>query len=437
MGNVSSHAAGRSSVTAGKSRVVAVLGTQWGDEGKGKLVDYFAGGFDYVCRGNGGANAGHTIVVGDEKHIFSHLPSGLLHDTPVAVLGNGTVINVPTLMKEIEALEAKGLSVRGRIKVSLEAHLIMEYHKELDALQEQRKGDKKIGTTCRGIGPCYTDKVSRIGIRVSELLHPESLAQKLERNARLLSERYRTDLDWKFEYDQLMAYREQFLPLVTDTVMLLDEALRAGKSILIEGAQGFHLDPDHGTYPYVTSSTITLGGVCNGLGLSPMAVTEVIGATKAYTSRVGKGFFPTELTEKTGQHLRDVGHEYGSVTGRPRRCGWCDVITIRRAVAVNGLTSLNLTKLDVLTGLDEIKVATGYTVDGEKLDYVPTLTAQQEGLKIAYETYPGWKEDISEVRSFTDLPATAQAFVLNLQELIGCPVSSIGVGPDRQALIFL
>ena len=415
---------------------IAIIGTQWGDEGKGKLVDAISDQFDLVCRSGGGANAGHTIVVDGKKYIFKLLPSCLLRPETIAVLGNGTVIDPIGLLDEIKSLEDAGLSVRDRVKVSLRAQLIFAYHKEIDGELERRKGDKKIGTTKRGIGPAYTDKVGRIGIRCEDLLDKELLAEKIRRNCAFHAENMNMEIDAEAEIERVMAAREAVKPFLTDTRKYLHDALKDGKRLLFEGAQGFHLDIDHGSYPFVTSSSTCVGGITTGLGVAPKHINGVIGIAKAYTTRVGSGPFPVEDLGEAGTHMQNVGHEFGSVTGRPRRCGWFDAVVVREAVETNGVDEINLTKLDVLSGLPELKIATNYFLGDTELFSVPTTRKANNNLEVKYQIFPGWDEDITDVRDFADLPENAQNYVLTIEKLCGAKVSSIGVGPDRNALIF-
>jgi len=415
---------------------LVIMGTQWGDEGKGKMVDAASAEFDIICRSSGGGNAGHTIIVDDKKFVFHILPSGLLHPDTIGVVGNGTVICLPDLFDELKGLTKEGINIEGRIKVSLRAHLIFEYHKKIDAELERRKGDKKIGTTCRGIGPAYADKIGRIGIRCEDLLDKELLKEKLEANCKFHSECYDIELDAEAEFQEILAIREQVKPFLTDTRKFLFDAAQEGKKILFEGAQAHHLDIDHGTYPFVTSSSISIGGVNTGLGVPPKAISGIVGIAKAYTTRVGEGPFPSELEDDLGEQLRQQGFEFGATTGRPRRCGWFDAVVVRNSVEVNGIDTINLTKLDVLSGLPEIKIATRYFLDETELFTVPTTRKANKKLEIEYETLPGWDEDITQIKKFEDLPQNAQAYVLRLEELIGSRIRIIGTGPDRQNLIF-
>lgn len=416
---------------------VGIIGTQWGDEGKGKLVDAVSEHFDYICRSTGGANAGHTIYTEGRKFVFNLLPSGLLHESTVGVIGNGTVIDPVSLRAEVAQLEASGLkNILKRVKISLHAHLLFDYHKAIDAELERRKGKDKLGTTCKGIGPCYEDKIARRGIRCEDLLDTELLKEKIIANCEFHSSTLNIELDAEAEFKKIMSVREDLKPLICDTRIVLLEVMKQGKKVLFEGAQAHHLDIDHGTYPFVTSSNVSAGGICTGLGIPPKNISTLIGITKAYTTRVGSGPFPTELDDAFGDEIREKGGEYGAVTKRPRRCGWFDAVVVRNAVEFNGLDCLNLTKLDVLTGVSEIKVATQYTLDGHEIRTVPTTRKANAKLEVVYETFPGWSEDLSEAKSFADLPLNAQNYVLALGKLIRCPIKVIGVGMDRNELIF-
>ena len=421
--------------TLGKN--VAIVGTQWGDEGKGKLVDAISGKFDIVARFSGGANAGHTIVVDGKKFVFHLLPSGLLHKDTIGVIGNGTVVDLPSIMEEVNGLKDSGLDgIEKRVKISLRAHVLLGYHKKIDQELERRKGDKKIGTTGRGIGPAYSDKTARIGIRCEDLLDLELLEEKIRYNCKFHGENYGLDLDPKEEIDLLMAIREEIKPFLIDARKFLYDEEKAGKKILFEGAQAHHLDIDHGTYPFVTSSPVSIGGVCTGLGFPPQKISGVIGIAKAYITRVGSGPFPTELEDEIGEKFRKQGFEFGATTGRPRRCGWFDAVATKNSIETAGIDSVNLTKLDVLSGFKEIKVAIKYTLDGKELFTVPTTRKAMKKLEIEYITLPGWDEDLSGTRNFEDLPKNAQNYVLKLEKLIEAPIHSIGIGPDRLDLIF-
>lgn len=414
----------------------AILGTQWGDEGKGKLVDAIAGAFDVICRSTGGANAGHTIVVDGKKFVFHLLPSGMLHKESIGVIGNGTVVSLSDLTEEIQALQEARMDIVGRIKLSLRAHLILDYHKKIDAELERRKGGDKIGTTCRGIGPAYSDKIGRIGIRCEDLLDKELLKEKIEKNCAFHSSTLDIALDPQKEFDQLLTLREQVKPFLCDTRFFLRDAMQEGKKVLFEGAQAHHLDIDHGTYPFVTSSNVSSGGICTGLGVPPKKISGIIGIAKAYTTRVGSGPFPSELDDEQGENLRSKGGEYGATTGRPRRCGWFDAVVVREVVELNGVDCLNLTKLDVLSGQKEIKVAKKYFLDGKELFNVPTTRKANQKLEIEYETFAGWEETLGGITSFEALPQNAQNYVKGLERLVNCPIRVIGTGQERSDLIF-
>ena len=416
---------------------VAIIGTQWGDEGKGKLVDSISGEFDIVCRFSGGANAGHTIVVQDKKFVFHLLPSGMLHPKTIGVIGNGTVVDLPGVLKELEQLTDAGLgSVVSRVKISMRAHVLLGYHMQIDKELEKRKGDKKIGTTGRGIGPAYADKTARIGIRCEDLFDIELLEEKIRHNCAFHSKNYDLELDADKELAELLAVRDQIKPLLCDTRKFLFDEINAGKRVLFEGAQAHQLDLDHGTYPYVTSSPVSIGGICTGLGVAPQKIEGVIGIAKAYCTRVGEGPFPTEDLGKDGETLRANGHEFGATTGRPRRCGWFDAVATKNSVETAGITTINLTKLDVLSGMKELKVAVKYSLDGKEIFNVPTTKKNFKKLEIQYITLPGWEEDISKAKSFDELPVNAKNYVLKLEELLACPISSIGNGAERNDLIF-
>ncbi|MCF7812414.1 adenylosuccinate synthase [Candidatus Gracilibacteria bacterium] len=415
---------------------VAILGSQWGDEGKGKLVDALSPHFDIVCRSAGGANAGHTIVVDGKQVIFHLIPSSMLHPQVIGVIGNGTVVSIKDLSEEIESLEKGGLEVTSRIKLSLRAHIIFDYHKTIDQELENRKGTQKIGTTCRGIGPAYTDKISRMGIRCEDLLDTDLLREKIEYNCTWHNKNLGLKLDPAQEYESIMTVREKVKPLLADTRKFLHDEMKAGKRILFEGAQGFFLDIDHGTYPFVTSSSTGIGGVSTGLGIPPQNITGVIGIAKAYTTRVGSGPFPSELDNELGGQIREQGAEFGATTGRPRRCGWFDAVVVRNAIESNGINAINLTKLDVLSGLPEIKVVTQYLLDDKELFTVPTTRKANQKLELKYETFPGWEQSLSGMRKFEDMPPQAQAYVLGLEKLIHTPIRAIGIGQERSDLIF-
>ncbi|MBV7411488.1 adenylosuccinate synthase [Dermabacteraceae bacterium P13115] len=418
---------------------IVIVGAQWGDEGKGKATDLLGPHVDYVVKPNGGNNAGHTVVVGGEKFELKLLPAGILSENATPVIGNGVVVNLEALFQEMDALQARGLDAQ-RLRVSADAHLVAPYHQTLDKVTERFLGKRAIGTTGRGIGPTYMDKVGRLGIRVQDVFDPSILRQKIEGALRQKNEllvklynRRAVDVDEMVEY--FLSYVDRLRPLVVDSSRLLNDALDRGETVLFEGGQATFLDVDHGTYPFVTSSNPTAGGACTGAGVGPTRIDRVIGIVKAYTTRVGAGPFPTELFDEWGEFLQKTGGEFGVNTGRPRRCGWYDALMARHASRVNGFTDLFLTKLDVLTGIDEIPICVGYDVDGKVYDQMPMTQTEFHHAKPVYETMPGWSEDITGVREFSDLPQTAQDYVLRLEELSGCRISAIGVGPGREAIV--
>jgi adenylosuccinate synthase len=418
---------------------IVLVGAQWGDEGKGKATDLLGDKVQYVVRYQGGNNAGHTVVIGDESYALHVLPSGVLNPTVTPVIGNGVVVNPQVLFEEIDALEKRGVSCE-KLLVSANAHLIMPYHAALDKVSERFLGKAKIGTTGRGIGPTYGDKVARVGIRVQDLFDPGILQQKLELALRdknqLLTKVYnRRGIDAKTVASEYLAYGERLRPYVADTTLVLGNALANGDYVLLEGAQATMLDVDHGTYPFVTSSNPTAGGACVGAGIGPTAVTKVIGIAKAYTTRVGSGPFPTELLDDQGEHLRKVGHEYGTTTGRPRRTGWFDAVIARYAVRINGITDVFVTKLDILSHLDKVPVCVAYEVDGKRYDDIPMTQTEFHHARPVYEYLDGWSEDISGARTLQDLPAAAQAYIKTIEEISGTRVSAIGVGPRRDQTI--
>jgi len=418
---------------------VVLLGAQWGDEGKGKATDLLGDRVDYVVRYQGGNNAGHTVVIGDQKYALHLLPSGILSPNVIPVIGNGVVIDPAVLLEEIKGLNERGIDT-SKLKISTNAHLITSYHRTLDKVSERFLGKSKIGTTGRGIGPAYADKINRMGIRVQDLFDKSILEQKIEaalhnKNQVLLKVFNRKEITVKEVLDEYLGYAEILKPYVTDTVLLLDNALKANKNILLEGSQGTLLDVDHGTYPFVTSSNPTAGGASTGSGIGPTKITRVIGILKAYTTRVGSGPFPTELFDEDGEKLRKIGGEVGVTTGRNRRCGWFDAPIARYAVRVNGLTDFFLTKLDVLTGWEKIPVCVAYEIDGVRVEELPASQTDFHHAKPIYEYLPGWKEDISKARSISELPKNAQAYVKFLEEISGAPMSAIGVGPVRDETI--
>ena len=418
---------------------VVLLGAQWGDEGKGKATDLLGDRVDYVVRYQGGNNAGHTVVIGDQKYALHLLPSGILSPNVIPVIGNGVVIDPAVLLEEIKGLNERGIDT-SKLKISTNAHLITPYHRTLDKVSERFLGKSKIGTTGRGIGPAYADKINRMGIRVQDLFDKSILEQKIEaslhnKNQVLLKVFNRKEITVKEVLDEYLGYAEILKPYVTDTVLLLDNALKANKNILLEGSQGTLLDVDHGTYPFVTSSNPTAGGASTGSGIGPTKITRVIGILKAYTTRVGSGPFPTELFDEDGEKLRKIGGEVGVTTGRNRRCGWFDAPIARYAVRVNGLTDFFLTKLDVLTGWEKIPVCVAYEIDGVRVEDLPASQTDFHHAKPIYEYLSGWKEDISKARSLSELPKNAQAYVKFLEEISGAPMSAIGVGPGRDETI--
>lgn len=424
--------------------VVTVLGTQWGDEGKGKLIDILSDRFEVIARATGGANAGHTIYIKDpenpgekKKFIFHLVPSGMLNPNTVCVIGNGVVLNIPTMLEELDFLSQNGISTHGRLLISDRAHLAFEYHKTIDELQEKLKGKEKVGTTKRGIGPCYTDKIRRNGIRVHDLFDFEKFEHKYLENLEMFRKMYgKFKHNEKEELAQLKEMAKRIKPMIVDSAYYLNTAIQENKKILVEGANGALLDIDHGTYPFVTSSNATIGGVVTGTGIGARHLNQIIGIMKAYTTRVGAGPFPTELEDSVGQMLRDNGGEFGSTTGRPRRCGWFDAVVGKYSATINSLSDINLTKLDVLSGVETLKIATHYKYMGEYLKSFPSCLETLAEVEVEYIEMPGWKEDISKVRKFEDLPKTAQEYVKKIEVLVGCKVTSIGVGVEREDIIF-
>lgn len=418
---------------------VVVLGAQWGDEGKGKATDQLGSRVDYVVKFNGGNNAGHTVVIDGEKYALHLLPSGILSPGVTPVIGNGVVIDLGVLFEELDDLIARGVDV-SRLLVSSNAHIIAPYNRTLDKVTERFLGKRKIGTTGRGIGPTYADKINRVGVRVQDLFDEHILAQKVEgaldqKNHLLVKVYNRRAITVEETVEELLTYAERLRPMVTDTSLVLNQALDAGRTVLFEAGQATMLDVDHGTYPFVTSSSATAGGVCTGSGIGPTRIDRVVGVIKAYTTRVGEGPFPTELLDETGEWLRKTGGEYGVTTGRPRRCGWYDAVIARYAGRVNGLTDLVLTKLDVLTGLEKVPVCVAYEVDGVRHDEMPVDQSDFHHAVPVFEELDGWWEDISACRRFEDLPVNAQRYVLALEEMSGTRISAIGVGPGREATI--
>ena len=418
---------------------IVLLGAQWGDEGKGKATDILGDRVKYVVRYQGGNNAGHTVVIGDQKYALHLLPSGILTPTCIPVIGNGVVIDPAVLLEEIRGLNERGVDT-SNLKISTNAHLITPYHRTIDKVSERFLGKAKIGTTGRGIGPAYADKINRIGIRVQDLFDPSILRQKIEgalkdKNQVLVKVFNRKGLEIDEILKEYLKYAEILRPYVTDTSLLLNHALERGENILLEGSQGTLLDVDHGTYPFVTSSNPTAGGASTGSGIGPTKISRVIGIVKAYTTRVGSGPFPTELFDEDGEKLRSIGGEVGVTTGRARRCGWYDAPIARYAVRINGLTDFFLTKLDVLTGWEKIPVCVAYEIDGRRVEELPASQSDFHHAKPIYEYLPGWSEDISKARKLSDLPVNAQGYIKFLEKISGAPISAIGVGPGRDETI--
>ncbi|MEY4164530.1 MAG: adenylosuccinate synthetase [Actinomycetota bacterium] len=418
--------------------VTTVVGTQWGDEGKAKVIDLLAASQDFVVRYQGGHNAGHTVVVGSERYALQLIPSGVLYDTVTPVIGNGVVVDLPTLFKEIDSLESRDVSC-ARLKVSSQAHLIFPWHQAIDAAMESGRGDGKIGTTLKGIGPAYADKVRRVGIRAGAVLDP-AMFETLVRERAVAAQKEISMLGGEpIEVDavveQFVALGTRLVPYIADTVNVLHDAKDAKKNILLEGAQATFLDIDHGTYPFVTSSNPTSGGASAGTGLGPRDMTRIVGIAKAYTTRVGSGPFPSELTDELGDKLVDIGREFGTVTGRRRRTGWLDTVMLKHAVRVNSLTDIALTKLDVLDTFDEVKVCVGYKLNGVVLSGYPDRSELLDDVEPVYESLPGWNTSLSGVSRFKDLPESARALVRIVERETGIPVSIIGTGPERDAVI--
>ena len=416
---------------------VVIVGTQWGDEGKGKIVDLLAEFADMVVRFQGGNNAGHTMVIGDEQFVCHLIPSGILQGK-LCVIGNGVVVDPEVLIAELDNLSKRGVNVSAdKLKISERAHLIMPYHKQIDHCREQLKGDHKIGTTGRGIGPAYEDKTSRRGIRFVDFLDPKEFSEKLgmileEKNFYLKHFFSAETIDAPRIIEQYKGYADRLVPYVTNISILINNAVKEGQAVLFEGAQGTHLDIDHGTYPYVTSSNTVAGNACCGAGIGPGVITDVIGIVKAYTTRVGKGPFPSELFDETGDHLQKRGAEFGATTGRKRRCGWLDTVLLKNAARLNGLTGVAVTKLDVLGGLDYLKICTGYEYKGEILNDFPTSLKVLKSCKPVYETLPGWSDDISGAKKMKHLPVNVNNYLRRVEELIDTPIHIVSVGAERK-----
>ncbi|MCW2279514.1 adenylosuccinate synthase [Heliophilum fasciatum] len=420
---------------------VVVVGAQWGDEGKGKITDFLAQDADLVVRYQGGNNAGHTVVVEGKEYKLHLIPSGILNADKICIIGNGVVLDPGVLIKELDYLEGMGIST-ANLRISSRAHVIMPYHRVLDELQEMQRGDAKIGTTKRGIGPCYVDKAARVGIRMVDLVNPEHFRAKLEANVaeknRLFTKLYDAEpVDAAAIYAEYSAYADRLRPYVTDTPLVLEQARKDNQRVLFEGAQGTLLDLDHGTFPFVTSSSPIAGAACTGAGVGPTTISKVIGVAKAYTTRVGEGPFPTELNDAMGDRIREAGHEFGTTTGRPRRCGWLDMVILHYSVRVSGLTGIALTKLDVLDQLPTIKICVGYKFRDQVIDSFPASLEDLAECEPVYEELPGWMADTTGCRSMADLPENARRYVERVEELAGCPVDILAVGPDRAQTIVL
>jgi adenylosuccinate synthase len=416
---------------------IAVLGAQWGDEGKGKIVDMLTPHFSIVARYQGGHNAGHTVYVDGRKFVLHLIPSGILHPGVTCIIGNGVVIDPEALFKEVDELARGGTSVEGRLLVSEKAHVILPYHRELDVLSEARRGERKIGTTSRGIGPAYEDKIGRRGIRVADLLgDPDALATGVRENVSARNRMIKdSTLDWKPVFEQLLAQGERLKPWVADVSLVLHHAMAAGKSVMFEGAQATLLDIDHGTYPFVTSSNASVGGICTGLGVPPKAIHGVLGVAKAYTTRVGEGPLPTELSGELAERLRETGQEFGASTGRPRRCGWYDAVVVRYSARINGMDAIALTKLDVLDGLPEVRICTAYRTPAGTLTDFPADLRLLAAAEPVYETLPGWTTPTKGARRVDDLPAEARRYVARLEEVSGVRCALISTGSDRNETI--
>ena len=422
---------------------VVVVGTQWGDEGKGKVVDLLTSRADMVVRFQGGNNAGHTLVVNGKETICHLIPSGILHEGKKCLIGNGVVVDPEVLLEEINTLTEKGIHISPqRLSLSEKAHLIMPYHKAIDLAREEAKGKHKLGTTGRGIGPCYEDKAGRTGIRAIDLIESETLEEKIrsnlkEKNFFLTQFLDAEPLEGRPIVDQYLSMAEILRPYITDVSSEIDTAIRSGEKVLFEGAQGTHLDIDHGTYPFVTSSNPVSGAVCTGAGVGPDKLHHIIGIIKAYTTRVGAGPFPTELLDETGDYIQEKGAEFGATTGRRRRCGWLDLVMMRDSIRLNGLSSFSVTKLDVLTGLEKIKICVAYDLQGKRIDYKPASLKKLEQCTPIYEEMPGWKEDISSARHIDQLPPEARIYLERIEQITGVPFSIISVGPVREQTIEL
>ncbi|MCC5424578.1 adenylosuccinate synthase [Clostridium botulinum] len=420
-----------------------VLGAQWGDEGKGKMTDYLAENADVVVRFQGGNNAGHTVVVGEKEYKLHLIPSGILYNDKLNVIGNGVVLDPKALFEEINYLESLGVEITpDRLIISDRAHVIMPYHRILDGIKERARGNKDIGTTGKGIGPSYTDKMERSGIRVCDLIHKEvfegNLKETLEVKNKIITEIFGGEaLDYNEIYNEYLGYAEKLRPFVKDISVIVNKKIKDGKEVLFEGAQGTLLDIDYGTYPYVTSSSTIAGGVCIGAGVGPTAITNAVGIAKAYTTRVGKGPFPTELLDSTGDWVREKGHEFGVTTGRARRCGWLDLVILKTSARISGLTSFAVTKIDTLAGLDTLKVCTGYRLNGEIIDYVPASLEDLAKCEPIYEEFEGWDDSIANARCYEDLPENAIKYLKKIEDFTETKVSIVSVGPKRDQTMMI
>lgn len=420
---------------------IVIMGSQWGDEGKGKMTDWLAQKADMIVRYQGGNNAGHTIAFNGKTYKLQLIPSGIFEPQKINVIGNGVVVNPKALLGELQMLKDAGVTPLN-LKISSRAHLILPYHIQLDIAQEKQRGDQKVGTTHNGIGPAYMDKAARIGIRMCDLLEKDTFAAKLKENLAQKNALFEKIYDEEpFDFDSLFneyyEYGQQLKDYVTDTSVLVNEAISAGKNVLFEGAQGIMLDLDHGTYPYVTSSNPVVGGALAGAGVGPQSLTKMVGVCKAYSTRVGEGPFPTELTNETGDWIREKAHEYGTVTGRPRRIGWFDAVAMRHAKRVSGMNCLSLNLLDIFTGLKKVKICTAYMLDGKQIDYYPASLKELERCEPVYEKFDGWTEDISTVTEYDQLPANAKKYLKRIEELTGLQLMTISVGPSREQTITL
>ncbi|MDI6801683.1 MAG: adenylosuccinate synthase [Thermodesulfovibrionales bacterium] len=421
---------------------VVIVGTQWGDEGKGKIVDFLTEKADVVARYQGGNNAGHTVVIKNEKYILHLIPSGVLHKGKKCIIGNGVVIDPKALIEEMDGLKKRGINIDKNLLISKNANVIMPYHISIDKGSENKKGNKKIGTTGRGIGPSYTDKIARHGIRMMDLMNPEVFKEKLKANLStvnfLLENMYKTEpLNANAIYKQYMKYAERLAPYIADTDLIINKEIESGKKLLFEGAQGTLLDIDHGTYPFVTSSNTIAGGACTGLGIGPTKIKKVLGVVKAYTTRVGEGPFPTELKDALGEALRQKGGEFGATTGRPRRCGWLDMLILRHAVRVNGLTGIAITKLDILDGFDKLKICVGYKYNGKRYAEFPKEIDVLNNCTPIYETVDGWKESTLGIKDFDRLPLNARKYIRTIEKMLGLKVHIISTGQKRDEIIVL